>query len=94
MPAYLVIDTVVHDPTVYAEYLDKVRPIMAAYGGEPLVSSEKITPVSGGWEPKRMSILRFPDMAALKSCFGSEDYAAIKHLREASCSGRTVIVED
>lgn len=94
MAAYLVIDTVVHDREVYRQYVEAVRPIIEAYGGEYIVSTEKILPISGGWEPKRMVILRFPDVMKLDACFSSPEYAAIKHMREASCTGRTVMLED
>lgn len=94
MAALLVIDTTVHDPKVYKQYTTAARPIIEAHGGEYLARSEKITPLSGGWEPTRMVIIRFPDMERLQACFGCDDYAAIKHLREASCAGKAVIVED
>ena len=94
MPAYLVIDSIVHDPETYGQYTTAVRPIIQAYGGKTLVSSDKVTPLSGGWEPKRVAIIRFSDAATLKDCFASEEYMAIKHLRDNSCSGKTVIVED
>jgi uncharacterized protein (DUF1330 family) len=94
MPAYLLIDTVVHDREVYKQYVEAFLPILESFGGEYIVSSEKITSFVGGWEPKRIVMLRFPDAERLRACFASEEYTAVKHLQQASCGGRTIMVED
>jgi uncharacterized protein (DUF1330 family) len=91
---YLLAEIEVHAPARYREYVEQASAIVARHGGEYLFRSEAITPVSGGWSPGRMILIRFPTREALQRCFGSPEYQAIAHLRESSTSSRAVIVEE
>ena len=46
------------------EYKAKVPGLIRKHGGEYLVRGSKFTVVEGDWEPKRLVVLRFPDIAA------------------------------
>lgn len=94
MAAYLVIDAETTNPEVFAQYASAARKVVEDHGGEYMLRSEMLTPVAGGWEPKRIVIIRFPDKATLEACFASPEYMAIVPLRQHSTRGRAVIAED
>lgn len=93
MPAYLIIDIVVHDQATYADYVERARPIVERYGGRYLVRGGKVLSLSGGWNPQRVVLIEFLSTAELQSCFASEDYKAIAPLRERSTTSRAIVVE-
>jgi uncharacterized protein (DUF1330 family) len=82
------------DRAKYQEYIALAAPIVKRFGGEYVLRSERITPVSGGWSPPRLLLIRFPNRDAIAACFGSPEYLAIKHLREESTRSRAVIVDE
>ena len=94
MAAYLVIDAETTDPEVFAQYASAARKIVESHGGEYVLTSERITPASGDWSPKRIVVIRFKDKASLDGCFASPEYLAIAPLRFRSTRGRAVIAED
>jgi hypothetical protein len=49
--------------------------------------------IEGGPEPKRVVILEFPDIAALKRWYDSPEYQKILPIRLANSTGRAFIVE-
>ena len=62
MPAYVIVDTLIHDPERYEEYKQLARPIAERYGGEYLVRGAEIDLIDHElWTPTRIVILRFPD---------------------------------
>jgi uncharacterized protein (DUF1330 family) len=94
MACYFLAEIDVHAPAPYRDYVEQASTIVPRYGGEYVFRSEAIIPVSGGWSPKRMLLIRFPDREALQRCFASPEYLAIKHLRENSTTSRAIIIQD
>lgn len=94
MSVYMIIETLeIKDTETYSTYTSKAREIIVSYGGRYLASTDKIRKISGNWDPKRIVIIEFPDMEAFDTCFGSEEYKAITHLRQGSVTGKTVVVQ-
>jgi uncharacterized protein (DUF1330 family) len=91
--SYLLAEIEVLDRTKYTAYIELARPIVLRHGGEYVLRSEEIVPVSGGWCPERVLLIRFPDREAIAACFTSAEYQAIKHLREESTRSRSIIVD-
>ena len=46
-----------------------------------------------GWEPHRLVVLEFPDMASLKAWYASPEYVLIKRIMENSAKGRLIALE-
>jgi uncharacterized protein (DUF1330 family) len=80
-------------PARYAEYVRQVPAVIARQGGKYLVQGGKPRTVFGTWNPSRLIVIEFPDEAAAKACFESEDYQRIAPLRELSTRSRAVIVD-
>ena len=93
MSAYLIADVDVHDQTVYAEYRRQVAPLIQKHGGRFIVRGGAYETLEGTWQPHRLVVIEFPDMAALKGWYRSPEYAKLIELRQGVSRGSLVAVE-
>ncbi len=94
MAAYLIVDQLeVTDPDTMKEYSAGVGATVARYNGKPLVRGGAFEVVEGDYQPRRIIVLEFPDMATLKAWYDSDDYAELKEMRKRSSSSNIVAVE-
>ena len=94
MAAYLIVDQLeVTDPDTMKEYSAGVGATIAKYNGKPLVRGGDFEVLEGNYQPRRMIMLEFADMATLKAWYDSDDYAALKEMRHSSSSANIVAVE-
>ncbi len=78
---------------MYNDYIKQVVQIVNSYGGEYMIRSNNITSFFGD-APKRVIMIAFESMDKAKSCFFSEEYQKIKHLRENSTVSRAFFIEN
>ena len=93
---YVIIDISIRDQATkaaYAQYVEKVRPIVEKHGGRYLARGGKITPVAGDWRPERIILIEFPSADHVKRWWNSPEYRAIAGLREQSTQAKAIIVE-
>ena len=93
MAAYAVIDVLVKDPERYKEYMRQGAPTILKYGGRPLVRGGKVEVMEGDWQPRRVIIIEFQDMPALKRWWNSPEYAEAKKLRLGAAEANVAFVE-
>jgi uncharacterized protein (DUF1330 family) len=93
MPAYLIVETDIHDPEQYKQYTSAVPATIAQFGGRFVVRGGAHEVLEGDWDPTRLVMLEFEDMATLKRWFASPEYQAVKALREGAATLRVVAVE-
>lgn len=93
MPAFLIYDVEIHDAAPYGEFMRQVKPIVEAYGGRYLARGGAHEVLEGDWTPTRLVLFEFPDMAAARALFTSEEYAPLKALRQSCSTGHVVIVD-
>ena len=94
MPAYVIVDTLIHDPEQYEEYKKLARPIAERYGGEYLVRGAEIDLVDHElWTPTRIVVLRFTDRDSARAFIDSDDYAPVKAMRHEHADSTLFIVE-
>jgi uncharacterized protein (DUF1330 family) len=93
MAAYLIANVDVHDQTRYDNYRRHVLPTVEAYGGRFLVRAGPFEVVEGDWQPKRLVILEFPDMATAKRWYASPEYQEVVKDRWASTNSQAVFVD-
>jgi uncharacterized protein (DUF1330 family) len=95
MPAYLIVEHRITDPPIFEEYRVKVGPLIARYGGRYLTRGGTHAVVeTTHWQPDRVAIIEFPDMAALDAWYASPDYQPLKALRLASVDmDRDIIIK-
>ena len=87
MPAYLIAEHKITDPVKFEEYRVKVGPMMAKHGERYLTKggSHKM-PEGGHWNPERVVIIEFPDMASLNAWYTSPEYQPLIALRKSCTS--------
>jgi len=93
MPAYLINDMEITDPQRFEEYKRLSPPTVAAYGGRFLARGGEVTPLEGGWQPRRMVILEFPSVAQAQAWLDSPEYAVARRLRQLSANSRMVVID-
>jgi uncharacterized protein (DUF1330 family) len=93
MAAYIIVDVVVTDPEGFAAYREMAPPTVAAYGGNYLARGGALTPLEGGWDPKRISVIEFPSAEQARAWWDSAEYAEAKALRQRTTETKMLIVE-
>ena len=93
MSSFFLAEIVVLDSEKYQEYVHRASEIVRSCGGQYVFRSDSIVPVSGGWTPHRLVLIRFNSKTDMRLCFGSKEYLQIKHLREQSTKSRAVVID-
>ncbi len=93
MAAYLIVDLEVKNSAGYDDYRRQVPATLAKYGGRFIVRGGASETLEGSWAPKRVVVVEFPDMAALKRWYNSEDYKPLIALRQKHSAGDVIAVE-
>jgi uncharacterized protein (DUF1330 family) len=93
MSAYVIVDIDIHDATTYERYRELAPPSITAYQGRYLARGGKTETLEGDWQPKRLVILEFPDMARARAWWGSQEYAEARALRLRSADAQMIVVE-
>jgi uncharacterized protein (DUF1330 family) len=93
MPAYVIVETEIHDPEQYEQYKAASPGAVAAGGGRFVVRGGELRVLEGDWSPTRLVVLEFPDLEAAERWYESEVYQDAKRLREGAAKLRMVAVE-
>jgi len=93
MPAYVVIETDVHDPEQYERYKAASPAAVASGGGRFVARGGELAVLEGDWNPSRVVILEFPDLDAVRRWYDSPEYVEARRLREGAANLRMVAVE-
>lgn len=93
MPAYVIVDIEVQNPTRYESYKELAGPAVAQHGGRYLARGGATTVLEGSWQPKRLVILEFPSVEKAKAWWDSTDYAEAKRIRQESAKTGMVMIE-
>ena len=93
MPAYVIVDIDVTDPERYERYKAATPATLEAAGGRFLVRGGELTILEGDWQPSRLVVLEFENLAAAERWYESGAYQAAKELREGGARMRMVAVQ-
>jgi uncharacterized protein (DUF1330 family) len=93
MPAYIIVETDITDPEQYEQYKAASPGAVAAGGGRFIVRGGELAVLEGDWNPSRLVVLEFPDLAAAKAFYESEQYAAARKLRQGAANLNMVAVQ-
>ena len=93
MPAYVIAETDITDPGRYEQYKAASPAAIAGGGGRFLVRGGELAILEGDWQPTRLVLLEFEDLAAAKRWYESEAYQEAKKLREGAAQLRVVAVQ-
>jgi uncharacterized protein (DUF1330 family) len=93
VPAYVVVETDVHDPERYERYKEASPAAVAAGEGRFIARRGEVAVLEGDWHPKRLVLLEFPDLEAVRRFYESPEYQEAKRLREGAAGFNMVAVE-
>jgi uncharacterized protein (DUF1330 family) len=93
MPAYVIVETDIHDPQQYEQYKAASPGAVAAGGGRFVARGGELAVFEGDWNPSRLVILEFENLDAAKRWYDSPEYQEAKRLREGAANLRMVAVE-
>ena len=93
MPAYVIVETDITEPERYEQYKAASPAAVAAGGGRFIVRGGELLVLEGDWQPSRLVMLEFEDLAAAKRWYESEIYQKVKKLREGAAHLRVVAVQ-
>ncbi|MEV4756507.1 DUF1330 domain-containing protein [Micromonospora sp. NPDC049559] len=74
------------------EYLERIETTLAPFGGRFIVHGGTVDVLEGDW-PGDVVIIEFPDLAAARAWYASDDYQEIKHLRTRHIPGEVILVD-
>jgi uncharacterized protein (DUF1330 family) len=93
MAAYVIANIDVTDPALYDDYRKGVAATITAHGGRFLARGGACAPLEGAFVPRRVVILEFPSMAAVKAWYASPEYQPLIALRQRASRGDLFTVE-
>lgn len=93
MDGFVIAEIEVKDAEAYEEYKRQVAPTVEAFGGTYVVRGGSAEALEGGWEPRRIVVLRFESPERAREWYGSEMYEGPKKIRQAAARSRLILVE-
>jgi uncharacterized protein (DUF1330 family) len=93
MSAYFIVDVEIHDMPGMEEYRQQVPGTMAKYGGRYIIRGGKFETLEGTWQPKRLSLVEFPNFEQAKRWYDSEEYRPFKAMRLRAAKTNVVLLE-
>ena len=94
MPAYVIGSvTAAWDADPLEEYRRRNTDAVANHGGRFLVRGGEHEVLEGDWEAVRLVVMEFPDAAAARAWWASDEYEAIKPLRRGASTTDIVLVD-
>jgi uncharacterized protein (DUF1330 family) len=93
MPAYVIIETDIHDAAQYERYEAASPGAIAAGGGRFIARGGELAVLEGDWRPRRLVVLEFENLGAAKSWYDSPNYHEARRLREGAATLHMVAVE-
>ena len=93
MPAYVIVETEIHDPEQYEQYKAASPGAVAAGGGRFVVRGGDLAVLEGDWHPSRLVVLEFEDLEAAKAWYASDHYQEVMKLRAGAARLNMVAVQ-
>jgi uncharacterized protein (DUF1330 family) len=92
MTAYVIYQGEVVDPERYEAYKAQAAPNIMAAGGRYLVRGGDVVVLEGGSPAGRTVVLEFPTMKSAIDWYRSDEYTAIRNLREGAARANIYVV--
>ncbi len=93
MPAYIIVDVTITNPTEYEAYKQLTPASLTAYQGKFIVRGAVAETLEGSWQPGRLVVLEFPTVELAKAWWASAGYAPAKAIRQRAASTQMIIVD-
>ena len=93
MPAYVIVEIEIVDPTGYEKYKKLASTTVEKYGGKYIVRGGQTEVLEGNWKPKRIVVLQFESAERAKAWLNCEEYREPRKMRHRTARTRMVVVE-
>jgi uncharacterized protein (DUF1330 family) len=94
MPAYVIASvTDARDAEKLARYREGNTAAVEKHGGRFIARGGELETLEGDWPAVRIVIMEFPDMAAARGWYETDDYAPLRELRQSASDTDIVLVE-
>ncbi|MEZ5643997.1 MAG: DUF1330 domain-containing protein [Burkholderiaceae bacterium] len=94
MPAaYIIAEVTVTNEEQMKLYREWSTRAMQEFGAEVLVRGGHVEPLEGDWNPQRVVVLKFKDIATAQAYYHGETYTQARKVREGAGSIRMFAVE-
>lgn len=94
MAAYFIAHGTVKDQAKLQQYINSSAPYVAAAGGELVCTGNVHAVLVGAHDHQRVTVFKFPDIAAARAWFDTDGYQALKPLRTDAADFTFLIFED
>jgi len=94
MSAYIIVHVSPKNPEKLQQYIGQVGPMVKKVGAEVMVQAKVSEVLNGDHTGKMTAVIRFPDMAAIKGWWSSDEYQAIVPLRNEGADMTIIALED
>ena len=91
--AYVIFDVEIREAARYQDFMNQVKPALAAAGAKYLARGGEHRVYEGDWQPRRIVILEFPSIEAWETFYNGPVYQGLKAIRDECSSARLVAVE-
>jgi uncharacterized protein (DUF1330 family) len=93
MAALVIFDVEIRDLARYPDFMNQVKPALAAAGAKYLARGGEHRIYEGDWIPRRIVILEFPSIEAWEGFYNGPVYQGLKIVRDEFSSARLVAVQ-
>ena len=93
MSAYIVAEVTITNEEQMKAYREWSTRAIQEFQAEVLVRGGKVVPLEENWNPQRVVILRFADLATAEAYYHSETYTHARKVREGAGTIRMFAVE-
>jgi uncharacterized protein (DUF1330 family) len=93
MTAYYIGEHRIKNAAVFEEYLVKVMPMIERCGGRYLTKTGTHEILEGDWQPNRVVIVEFPDMASIRKWYRMPEYQPLIALRQTAATDVMIALE-
>ena len=93
MPAFVITDVEITDPSLYGQFLERVTSTVEAHGGKFVARGGEIEAILGNWTPKRLAILEFHNLQQIRGWLDSPELTALDDIRSRSSNVNIVVVK-
>ncbi len=84
MPAYMIVQIRITREEAWPEYRAQVSALFERHGARYLIQGGKVEVLEGDYDGRRIVVFEFPSMDVIRSVWNSDEYAAVKKLREGA----------
>ncbi len=93
MSAYIIAHMRISNPVQYEQYKKLAKVASEKYGGEYLARGGELEVLEGDWQPPRVVIIKYPNMARARAFYDSPEYVEARKAREGAAVMSMVLVE-